>query len=61
MRPPKIGLWLGPALWAGVAAQDLKDHQVGPALSTIDHVCLGPGFLESCLVPPIVRNPFGIL
>jgi hypothetical protein len=30
----KIGLCLGPALWAGVAAQTLSPCRVGPALST---------------------------
>jgi hypothetical protein len=34
--PPKIGSCLGPARRAGVAAQALKGHRAGPALSTIN-------------------------
>jgi hypothetical protein len=34
--PPKIGSCLGPARRARVAAQALKGHRAGPALSTIN-------------------------
>jgi hypothetical protein len=34
--PLKIGPCLGPARRAGVAAQALRGHRAGPALSTID-------------------------
>jgi hypothetical protein len=34
--PPPIGLCLGPARRAGVAAQALKGYRAVPALSTID-------------------------
>jgi hypothetical protein len=34
--PPKIGPCLGPARRARVAAQALKGHRAGPALSTIN-------------------------
>jgi hypothetical protein len=34
--PAKIGSCLGPALWAGVAAQALSTYRAGLALSTID-------------------------
>jgi hypothetical protein len=33
--PTKIGLCLGPALWAEMAAQALTPHRVGPALGTL--------------------------
>jgi hypothetical protein len=47
---------IGPTLWAELAAQALKGHRAGPALSTIvpRDGWLGLCFLGLCLVPPIV-------
>jgi hypothetical protein len=63
IEPVKIELCLGSALWAEVAAQALKGCRAVLALSTID--CASGRaravFFRSCLVPPIVPDPFGII
>jgi hypothetical protein len=61
--PPNFGSCFGPARRAEVAAQALKGHRAGPALSPmiVPRAGLGSCFLGSCLVPPIVPDPFGIL